>query len=79
MNSSMLSVTFHQKVTRDQLIAALDRILKQSGCPNCGLNGFGGLILKGDPIERFRTEIGGIKEGVLHVGEVQLDGFRGGM
>lgn len=70
MNTSLLSVSFHQKVTRDQLVATLDRILKQSGCPACGLNGFGGVIFKGDPIDRFRSEIGGVKEGILDVREI---------
>ena len=32
-------VTFHPKVTRDQIIQALDEILKLNGCPACGLNG----------------------------------------
>ena len=32
-------VTFHPKVTRDQIVSALDEILKLNGCTACGLNG----------------------------------------
>jgi hypothetical protein len=32
-------LTFNQKVTREELIASLDRILGLIGCTGCGLNG----------------------------------------
>jgi hypothetical protein len=46
-------LTFTHKVTRDQLIANLDRILKLNGCLACGLNGIDSIVFKGDPYERF--------------------------
>jgi hypothetical protein len=32
-------LNFHPKVTRDQIVLALDEILKLNGCTGCGLNG----------------------------------------
>jgi hypothetical protein len=37
--NSAFELTFSQKVTRDELIASLDRILGIIGCTGCGLNG----------------------------------------
>lgn len=36
---SAFELTFSQKVTRDELVASLDRILGLIGCTGCGLNG----------------------------------------
>ncbi len=47
--SNGIKVTFTPKVTRDELIASLDQILNQYGCPACGLNGMDQITLASDP------------------------------
>ena len=37
--NSAFELTFSQKVTRDELVASLDRMLGLIGCTGCGLNG----------------------------------------
>ena len=37
--NTAFELTFSQKVTRDELIASLDRMLGLIGCTGCGLNG----------------------------------------
>lgn len=37
--ASAFELTFNQKVTRDELVASLDRMLGLIGCTGCGLNG----------------------------------------
>ncbi|RYZ46160.1 MAG: hypothetical protein EOO14_24910 [Chitinophagaceae bacterium] len=37
--ASAFELTFSQKVTREELIASLDRMLGLIGCTGCGLNG----------------------------------------
>ncbi|HEU5292457.1 MAG TPA: hypothetical protein VFU05_17540 [Cyclobacteriaceae bacterium] len=53
-----ISLTFSPKVTRDQLIANLDKILGELGCQACGLNGIDFIRLRAD---RF-PEISRIKQ-----------------
>ena len=36
---AVFELTFSQKVTRDELIASLDKMLGLIGCAGCGLNG----------------------------------------
>jgi hypothetical protein len=59
MNKEAVKVTFAHRVTREELINSLDHILKIYGCPNCGLNGWGGIHVIGDPdpaISQIREE-----------------------
>ena len=49
MKKEAVKVTFTHQVTKQQLIESLDRILNFYGCPGCGLNGWGGIYLLGDP------------------------------
>ncbi|MGZ5255725.1 MAG: hypothetical protein ACXWCT_15055 [Flavitalea sp.] len=37
--NSAFELTFNQKVTREELVASLDRMLGLIGCVGCGLNG----------------------------------------
>jgi hypothetical protein len=37
--NACFELTFNQKVTRDELIATLDKMLGMIGCVGCGLNG----------------------------------------
>jgi hypothetical protein len=60
MKKSAVKVTFSQKVTRDELIASLDQILKIHGCLACGLVGWDGIFFLGDP----ESEISHLKEGL---------------
>ena len=43
-----ISLTFSPKVTRDQLIANLDKVLGELGCAACGLNGIDFIRLRAD-------------------------------
>jgi len=43
-----VQLTVSKQITRNQLVAALDKILHQTGCTACGLLGHG-IILQGDP------------------------------
>jgi hypothetical protein len=36
---AIFELTFSQKVTRDELVASLDKMLGLIGCTGCGLNG----------------------------------------
>lgn len=40
LQPARFDLTFNQKVTRDELIGVMDRILGLIGCAACGLNGF---------------------------------------
>jgi hypothetical protein len=60
MTKEAVKVTFRHNVTRDDLIKSLDSILNFYGCPACGLNGWGGIYLLGDPdpvISEIRNEL----------------------
>jgi hypothetical protein len=60
MTKEAVKVTFRHNVTRDDLIKSLDSILNFYGCPACGLNGWGGVYLLGDPdpvISEIRNEL----------------------
>jgi hypothetical protein len=39
MSPTVFQLTFSRKVTRDELVASLDRMLGMIGCTGCGLNG----------------------------------------
>ena len=75
MKKDAIRLTFSHKVTKDELIASLERILKQYGCPNCGLNGWDGIFLQGDPdpfISQIRDEL--INERINYV--INVDHFQ---
>ncbi len=60
MKKQAIKVTFTHQVTKDELIASLERILNIYGCPNCGLNGWDGIFFLGDPdpaIRQLRDEL----------------------
>ena len=60
MTKEAVKVTFKHNVTRDELIRSLDSILNLYGCPGCGLNGWGGIYVLGDPdpvISEIRNEL----------------------
>ncbi len=48
MKKSAIALTFNHQVTRDELVASLDHILKLHGCTGCGLNGWDGVFFRGD-------------------------------
>ena len=39
LKPAIFELTFSQKVTRDELVASLDKMLGLIGCVGCGLNG----------------------------------------
>ncbi len=63
-------LTFNQKVTRDELIASLDRMLGLIGCVGCGLNGheFHFHSERVNPaLDRFKTKIFEAKKNLVNV------------
>lgn len=62
MKKDAIKLTFSHRVTRDELVLSLDRILKIYGCPNCGLNGWGGIFVQGDPVDPAILQL---KEGLI--------------
>lgn len=71
--SNLVSVNFHEKVTRKELVAALDRILNVYSCPACGLNGYyNGILFRVNPADVLRDAAGGITDGVTHIETVSV-------
>ena len=60
MRKDAIKLTFTHRVTRDELIESLDRVLNFYGCISCGLNGWDGIYLLGDPdpgIRQLKEEL----------------------